>query len=209
MENPLERKPVTLIIILGAIVLLILGAGIISTYYNNNNKTPLPPVLPDSPYSIAWEEANAVLFPFSESTARPVKAKYSLLDIQRTQIFTNGTASSADALALTIDAFILDLSSSTSKTCIWKLPFNLKRVVDESGTLAQPTEGYFESTQSDEHCAAPGSPALVEKNILFPIRESERDFLFTTDDPSHILFLIHLGADGTISVEQAPREIPG
>ncbi len=80
MENPFEKKPVTLIIALGALVVLILGAGIVSTYYSIPNPpdvnststaanppsqttaTSTPPATAgweinfERPYSISWND---------------------------------------------------------------------------------------------------------------------------------------------------------
>lgn len=204
MENPFEKKPTILIISLGAIVLLILGAGIISTYFNN--KTNVPQILPDSPYSIAWEEASANLVLNGEAN-RPIRAKFSLLNAQNVSSTTEGTTTRA--LVFTIDAFILDLSSSTSKICAWKFPINLRRVADELGTLAAPKEAYFESTKDTERCIRPGFPTLVEKNIVFPIPETERGFLFSTDNSSNVLFSVQLNEDGTIGIDRTPQDIPG
>ncbi|OGZ53974.1 MAG: hypothetical protein A3B25_02755 [Candidatus Ryanbacteria bacterium RIFCSPLOWO2_01_FULL_48_26] len=207
MENPFEKKPITLIISLAAIILLILGAGIISSYFGKPAETTA--ILPDSPYSITWENTRGNLI-LREGETRQVRTKFSLLNIQQTSTPDGKIATSSRTLILTIAAFILDQSSSTSKTCTWKLPISLRRVSDELGTLVLPTETFLESTPITEHCVKPGFPTIAKKNIVFPIPETEHDFLFTTDDdPSHILFSAHLNADETIDVEQIPQEIPG
>ena len=194
---------------LGAIIALILGAGIISSFFGRPAEPTAPTaLLPDSPYSITWENVYGNLIS-NEGINREVRTKFSLLNVQFVSTLIEETPTSNHKLIFTISAFIFDQSSSTSEICAWKLPANIRRVSDELGILVLPMESYFESTQDAEHCIKPGLPTVVEKDLVFPIPEAENEFLFTAKDSSNILFTVHLSEDGTIVVERAPQEIPG
>ncbi len=210
MENPFEKKPLMLIISLGAIIILILGAGIISTFYGSQEvPAPLSLTLPDSSYSISWEDSAHII---SSSHSQPpitARTKLSLLHVQRIPLtFTEGI-SERSGLTLTFGALVSTLSSSTEKICDWKIPIGLRRVADEAGTLVAPQSAYFTPEQNTKLCIEPQKPLLLEKKVIFPIPESESEFLFTTGEPTNVFFTVKVSATGTIQVERAPQEIPG
>lgn len=195
-----ERKPLVFITVIGAIIVLILGAGVISMYYGK--REPAPHALTESPYEISWGDGRQYLL-VEGSQSQPVEAKFSLFDVRREQV------DGKNALALGVWALILDTASSTKKICAWKLPLNIRRVADENGTLAAPSDTYLESTTEAPACIVPKEPLLIGKKITFPVPASEDEFVFTTGDPSNLFFSVRVSATGTIHVERAPQEIPG
>ncbi len=206
MENPFDKKPWALVISLGAIVVLILGAGVLSTYYNRLQSPVGAITLPDSPYSVSWDDGVQTLTA-AGPISRPANVKLSLLDVHASSISLGVETMTAPALAFNLGALI-SISSSTGKICDWKFPIYLRRVTDENGTLAPPQDSYFTPTENNT-CIDPAKPIFLEKEIIFPVSASDNNLLFTTGGSSNIFFTIHVSPTGTIDVERAPQEIPG
>jgi hypothetical protein len=155
-----------------------------------------------SPYPLTWTEG-ADKFNLTGVMLGEIDAAPDLVSASTGKPYPQGTKIYALTLVLTI-------STGNSSMC---LPLNMRRVINESGDLAQPNTTAYDfpdvrGSGAKGYCPAPNS-TFDNQNIVFEVPRTDTQFTLTTDGSSNVFFFVTVQGDGTLKVEKAPTSENG